>query len=204
MWLVDTFDDFKQYLPMFNGAEIIGEYKSLTFKKKSEALSAYYGLFDGEELVAYYWLIKFTSQYDMLHGFELRVREDYQRKGISMFFYYHIIITEGNTIISDYSHNISSSNIWDKMASIPEMKIGTYDRTKDSIEWEGLNKEKVYGNGHMHFVVAPKTIRDIDVDNVEEFSTEIAYNTCLQLQYKNIENKENSFAGRIKPLSLDV
>ena len=36
MWLVATFDDFKQYFPMFEGSEVIGEHQSLTFKKRTE------------------------------------------------------------------------------------------------------------------------------------------------------------------------
>jgi len=206
MWLVNTFDDFKQYLQMFEGAENIGEFNSLVFKKKTEDLSVYYGLFnDAGELVAYYWLVKFPSQHNMLLGFELRVHRDFQRKGIAMFFYNYIIIEDAKTIVSDYSHNTESSAIWDKLANISMMKVGRYDRKTDSIEWGNLNKELVYGNGHMHFVVAPKTIQDIDVEHAHDVNTSIVINTCKKVKGKFI-NKPTSTGCfvRATPLSFEL
>jgi len=156
MWLVDTFDDLAQYLPMFEDAEIIGSFEELTFKKKTETLSIYYGLFDEGQLIAYYWIVKFPSQHNMWLGFELRVDLAYQRRGIAMFFYEQIVLVDEKTLVSDFSHNKLSSSIWDKLSKIQGMKVGSYNRITDKIEWGSLNKEKVYGNGHMHFVVTTK------------------------------------------------
>lgn len=157
MWLVDTFDDFNQYLALFEDAETIGNYDGLIFKRKTEPLSLCLGLFDGERLVAYYWFMKFTSQHNLLHGFELRVDKDYQRRGIGMFFYLHVLLCDKTrTIISDYSHSPQSGAMWDKMQVTPELEVGTYNRLTDTIDWNPPEKQKVYGNHHMHLVVRAK------------------------------------------------
>lgn len=159
MWLVDTFDNMEQYLQQFVDAETIGEFNGLTLKKRQGEVSIHYGLFDGETLVAYYWLNTFKSHYKLLHGFELRIAEPHQRKGIAMFFYHHIVVVEGNWIVSDYSHNIPSANIWDKMMAMPEYVVVMYDRRSDLIQWHlPVDNKLVYANDYMHLVVMPTVV----------------------------------------------
>lgn len=154
MWLVDTFDDFDQYLQLFNEAETIGSFDGLIFKRKTGPLSLCLGMFENERLVAYFWFMKFTSQHNLLHGFELRVDEEYQRGGIAMFFYLHVLLCDKTRIIiSDYSHSVVSGAIWDKMQAMPQLQVGTYNRLTDTINWNGADKEEVYGNHHIHMVV---------------------------------------------------
>lgn len=154
MWLVETFDDFSQYLPMFEGAETIGNYDGLIFKKKTGPLSLCLGLFDGDRLVAYYWFVKFASQHKMWHGFELAVDEAYRRRGIALFFYLHVLHSDKTTmIVSDYSHSPQSAKIWDKMQTIPQLQVGMYNHLSDTIDWSHVDKNLVYNNHHMHFVV---------------------------------------------------
>jgi hypothetical protein len=155
MWLVKTFDDYEQYLQMFVGAKIVGSYKGLTFKKKILPMSAYYGMFVGDELVAYYWLVEFSTRNPrVLHGFELRVREDYQRRGIALTFYLEILLEDQYSVISDHSHSPESSAIWDKMQKMPELRVGMYDHYTDIITWGDVDKNKVYGNENMHLIVS--------------------------------------------------
>ena len=157
MWLVDTFDEFSQYLQMFENAKIIGNYEELVFKKTSNPLSVRYGLFDKKELVAYYWLIKFSSQFDLMQSFEVRVRDDYQRKGIAYFFYKHILLDEKIWIVSDYSHNVTSGIIWDKLQQEPMIKVGIYNRLLDSIEFSNsISKHIIYKNDHMHYIASAR------------------------------------------------
>jgi hypothetical protein len=205
MWLVDTFDDFKQYLQMFKDAEIIGNFNSLVFKKKTEPLAVYYGLFDGDDLVAYCWFVKFTSQHDMLHVFETRIREDLQKRGIAMFLYRYVLLEDMRTIVSDYSHSVISGIIWEKMSSMPEICVGLYNRITDTIEWGIFDKGLVYGNSHMHLVAKPKTIQDIDVDCASEVDTNVVINTCKKFKHKTIHKPtSNRYLSRAKPFSLEI
>jgi hypothetical protein len=110
-------------------------------------------LFNGEALVAYYWLINFPSQHKMVRGVELRIDEHYQRKGIAMFLYNHILVVDGYMVVSDYSHSIPSGNMWDKFRTMSELEVGTYNFLTDSIDWSRAINDEVYGNDHMHFVV---------------------------------------------------
>lgn len=153
MWLLDTFDNLSEYLQQYKNAVVVGEYVGLTLKKNVTSVSVYYGLFDGEALVAYYWLITFPSQHRMIRGVELRVDKRYQRKGIAMFLYNHILLADGYVIISDYSHSVPSGNMWDKFRTMSELQIGTYNFLTDSINWSCPINEEVYGNDYMHFVV---------------------------------------------------
>jgi GNAT superfamily N-acetyltransferase len=157
MWLVDTFDDFHQYLQLFEDAEVIGTFDGLIFKRKTGPISLCLGLFEGERLVAYSWMMKFTSRHNLIHGFELRVDKEYQRRGIAMFFYLHVLMCDKTrVIVSDYSHNPQSGALWNKMQTMSELQVGTYNRLTDTIDWSYVDMEKVYGNHHIHLIVRAK------------------------------------------------
>lgn len=154
MWLVSTFDDFDQYLQLFEGAETIGNYSGLTIKKAIGPISLVIGMFNKDQLVAYYWFVKFTSQHKMWHGFELRVDDTYQRRGIAMFFYLHVLLCDKDSmIVSDYSHSPASAKIWDKMMSTSYVQVGMYNHLTDTIDWSHVDKTLIYKNHHMHYVV---------------------------------------------------
>lgn len=206
MWLIDTFDDFEQYLQLFKEAIIVGEHNGLVFKKVNKQMSVCYGLFEGEELVAYFWLVRFKSQYkQIVHGFELRVRESHRGKGLAMFLYMQAVIVDRHWIMSDYSHSPTMNIFWNKFRNNPKLKVLMYNRMDDAIEWHNtIVEEKVYGNDTMHFVVMPTlTIQDLSEDQAELVNGEVVVNTCIALSnYSTSNNGETHY--KVKPLSFEI
>ena len=157
MWLMKTFDTFEEYYQLFTGAETVDNFREYTIKKKVRPLSIYYGVFDGDTLISYFWVVPFHSKHNLWHGFEFRVSEDYQGKGIGMFLYRYLVTIEKHRIVTDYSHSTSISHMWSKFCDMADMQVYIYNHLNDEMTAvDAIDEQIVYGNDYIHMVVGPK------------------------------------------------
>jgi hypothetical protein len=152
MWLINDARNFDECALFFKDAMIVGNINHLTFKRLITPLSLYYGLFDGENLMGYYWLLKWEKLPLTYKGHEFHVRDELQKQGIGSLLYEFILFEEGFAVMSDHLHTQLSSRMWDKFSIDSRLDIGMYDELTNKIEWR-FDKEVVYGNDNMHFIV---------------------------------------------------
>ena len=153
MWLINDFRDFEECRKLFHDSTTVSSYNLYLLKKKSTDLSIYYSLWDGDKLIAYYWLMAFHGIKDKFRGHEYHVQDCYQNQGIGTFLYRYILVHEKLTIISDRSHTKFSCKIWDKLSNMSDIKVGLYNAiTRDENFTEPMDREKVYNNDHMHYI----------------------------------------------------
>lgn len=157
MWLINTFDNFSEYYKLFKHSEIVENFQQYTVKKSVHSLSKYYGVFDTDELIGYFWLIPFYSKYQLWQGFEVRVDPRYQKQGIGTFLYRYTVTKDKLSIVTDYSHSISISKMWEKFCTMPDMQVYSFNHLADELcPINIINDNQIYGNDHMHLVVGPK------------------------------------------------
>ena len=205
MWLIDELDNFQETYHMLVGAEPVGKLNSMIMKKKQTELCVYYGLYDSDKLIAYFWLMKMPEFERTLKAFEFHVEEEYQKQGIGFYFYRFIVLYDCQTIITDFSHTRNSSKIWDKLISSHEFKVGTYNAITRVIDYNNpIDKEMIYGNDFLHLTVRSKTIRDIDVNSAEEVSIDIAFNTAKKFSKRDLGIDETFYSSRIKPFDFEL
>lgn len=158
MWLLNDFRDFNEVSNvLLQGMELVGSIGSIPLYKKVTTLSVYYALCDGTKLIAYYWLMAVRQYANTYKGHEFHVATEYQNKGIGTALYKHILLVDGYTVISDHYHTSISSIMWDKLQTMSEVEVGTYDEVLDTFDWtSSINKEMIYNNDYMHFVVRAK------------------------------------------------
>jgi hypothetical protein len=189
---------------MLIGAMPVSSFKSMVFKKKITTLCTYYGLYDSDRLVAYFWFLNIRTHDKAIKGYEFHVVEDQRRNGIGTFFYEHIVLVDQYTIVTDYSHTVSSSKLWIKLRTLAKFKVGTYDAITDTFEWKAPSFETVYDNDHMHFAVRSCTMEDINVDEANKITTEIVLNTTRKHATNRLTTSNDMIVGICKPLSLEL
>lgn len=132
----------------------IALFGSATLCKKKTDMSVYYALRENDEIIAYYWLMTVRQYQNVYKGHEFHVATQQQGKGIGTFLYKHIILEDKYTVMSDHYHTSGSSAMWDKLQKMTEFQVGTYNENLDSFDWiNPVDKQKVYNNDYMHFVV---------------------------------------------------
>ena len=205
MWLIDELDDFEETYHMLVGAEPVGKLNSMIMKKKQTELCVYYGLYNNDKLIAYFWLMKMPEFEKTLKGFEFHVEEKYQKQGIGFYFYRFIVLDDAQTIITDFSHTRNSSKIWDKLISSHEFKVGTYNAITRAMDYDNpIDREMIYSNDFLHLTVRSKTIRDIGVNSAEEVSIDISFNTAKIFGKINLTSDETFYSSRITPFSFEL
>jgi hypothetical protein len=152
MWLIDDARNFDQCLQFFKDAETVGMIGLFSLKKVTTTLSIYYAVYDSNELVAYYWLMRWDKLPNTYKSHEVHVKDGYQKRGIGLSLYLHVLFVEKYIILSDHLHTQISSKMWNKLYNIPEVEVGTYNEITDLIDWHTFNKEYVYGNDYLHFI----------------------------------------------------
>ena len=153
MWLIDDFRNFEDCSRLFdNNTLVIGSIAGYTFKKSTDPCSIYYGLFDGEELVAYNWLMKFKD--NMYRGHEFHVADKLQKQGIGTEMYMYLLFVDKLTFVSDRTHTTPTSKLWVALTNHPDIEVLMYDASTNVIS--SMDKEKVYNNSHMHFLARAK------------------------------------------------
>ena len=157
MWLIDDARNLEQCEIFFRDSQTIGSFNKLIFKSKTTHLSKYYGIFNDEKLVAYYWLMKFEKIPNTYKAHEIRVDPSYQKQGIAAFFINHILFREKKQILSDHFHSNAISLVWESFRRNADLIVGTYDEITNEIDWKGnFNKNQLYGNDHVHLIVKAK------------------------------------------------
>jgi len=153
MWLINDFRDFKEAEKLLKDAIPVSSFQNLILKKNITPLSIYYGLFDKEELIAYYWLMAFHGKTDKYRSHEYHVADHYQKQGIGMFLCNYILLEDRLTLISDRSHTKFASYIWDKLLRMENIKVGLFNALDNSIDYsKSLDKTLVYDNDFMHYI----------------------------------------------------
>lgn len=152
-----TFDTFEEYYQLFLDAKTIGNFREYSIKKNVRPMSIYYGIFDGERLASYFWLVPFHSKQNLWHGFEFRVDDDYQNQGIGMFLYRYVATIEKLKIVTDYSHSNIISHMWDKFCQMSDTQVYIYNHLTDEMKPVSvIDPKEVYGNDYIHMVIGPK------------------------------------------------
>lgn len=156
MWLIDDTRDFENQKQFFEDARDVGSFKSFVLKKAVTTLSIYYGLFDQNELVAYYWLMKFNFQFAW-KSHEIHVLDAEQGQGLGMFLYEQAILVDKLTVVSDHFQTHYSSEMWDRLRTHPSIEVGRYDEALQLVDWSpSFDKAATYGNDHLHLIARVK------------------------------------------------
>jgi GNAT superfamily N-acetyltransferase len=157
MWLINDFRDFEEAKKLLTNATPISSFQDLILKKDVTPLSVYYGLFNNDELVAYYWLMAFHGKTDKYRGHEYHVADHYQRQGIGTYLYSYILLEDKLTLVSDRSHTQFSNYIWAKLLRMEEIKVGIFNALDESVDYsKPLDKSLIYDNDHMHYIACAK------------------------------------------------
>lgn len=154
MWLIDDTRDFENQKQFFADAYFIGTFNGYIVKRTITPLSLYYGVFEGDNLIAYYWLMKFDKLPGVYKSHEIHVREAYQNQGIGMFLYERALLVEHHIVLSDHFQTHFSSDMWVRLRSNVSIQVGTYDENKNVVDWNG--SINTYGNDHMHLIARAK------------------------------------------------
>lgn len=153
MWLIDDFRDFEFCKCLFsNNSSVVGNISGYTLKKDTDPCSIYYGLFDGEDLVGYNWIMKFKN--NMFRGHEFHVADKLQKRGIGTEMYLHLLLVDKLIFVSDRTHTTATSNVWSHLNKNSNIEVLMYDASSNKIL--PLDKEKIYNNSHMHFLAKAK------------------------------------------------
>jgi hypothetical protein len=149
MWLIDDFRDFEYCKRLFGENTVtIGEIRGFALKRCDDKCSSYYGLFDGDTLVAYNWLMVFKQS--MVRGHEFHVKDELMGKGIGREIYLYHILQEKKILVSDRTHTKFTGKLWAKLETIPEVEVMMYNASTTEIL--PLDRNEVYNNSHMHFL----------------------------------------------------
>ncbi len=158
MHLIRDLDNFEEIADKF-----FFEYKQLFIQGGLEYVvrdtgrCLYYGVFDGLQLVGYYWLMRFDPlPMNFYQGYEFHIDTNYQHRGIGMNIYDQILMEDRLAVVSDLSHTPSSSKIWDKLMARENLRVGLFDHTSKLIRWNGFVKDEVYTSDRYQLVVSAK------------------------------------------------
>ena len=153
MWLIDDFRDFKFCKQLFSNQSVsVGNILGYTLKKDTDPCSIYYGLFDGDELVGYNWVMKFKN--NMFRGHEFHIADKLQKKGIGTEMYLYLLLVDRLVFVSDRTHTTPTSNVWNHLTKNPNIEVLMYNAYSDEIL--PIDTDKVYNNSHMHFLARAK------------------------------------------------
>lgn len=156
MWLIEDTRDFENQKQFFHDAQVVGSINGFVVKMNRTKLSIYYGVFDDDKLVAYYWLMKFNYPVGW-KSHEIHVADSLQNQGIGMFLYEQAILTGNLVVISDHFQTHFSSEMWDRLRDHPHIEVGRYDEASKQVDWTpDFNKAATYGNDYMHLIARAK------------------------------------------------
>lgn len=162
MWLIDDTRDFEHQKQFFASAYCVGIFNGYELKRFITPLSLYYGIFDGDNLIAYYWLMKFDKLPGVYKSHEIHVRDEFQNQGIGMFLYERVILVENRTVLSDHFQSHFSSDMWNKIRNNSSIEVGRYNENSNEVDWNvSFDKIATYGNDHMHLIARAKCIFEI-------------------------------------------
>ena len=195
-----NFDEASQ---LFLGATEVAFFNKFLLKRKITDISIYYGMYDNENLIGYFWLMKMRDYKNCVKAYEIHVLNSYQNQGIGTFFYRYLLEKEKYTVVNDFMMTKNSDSIWKKIINMSHIIVGTYDARNNEFDFESLlNTGILYNNDYLHYAARLKLLQDINVDQASEVTTNILLST-LEM-FSTPINQSGHIKGQAKPLSFEL